>query len=207
MPGHVYSTFGHALLAATVILIISELFSYISRGFIFTSASLSLLKLLELYYCTIITGGGGGGGGGCPLGASSHAYRKKLNRHGGFLDNKYVFLYISVFTLEFLVLLSSSNGNVFIPGRDPVLNCASIPGTITSVEWLINGTRLEDLSLTNVETGFIGQGVLVFNNISVEYNNTNIQCRDNLSNGETEDSNNFTLLVQGEMEQLVNWWK
>ncbi len=39
---------------------------------------------------------------------------------------------------------------------------------------------------------------IVFNNISVEYNNTNIQCRATLSNGETEDSNNFTLLVQGE---------
>ncbi len=38
------------------------------------------------------------------------------------------------------------------------------------------------------------QGTLVFNNISVEYNNTNIQCRATLSNGET------TLLVQGERE-------
>ncbi len=44
------------------------------------------------------------------------------------------------------------------------------------------------------------QGALVFNSISVEYNNTNIQCRANLSNGETADSNNFTLLVQGERE-------
>ncbi len=106
--------------------------------------------------------------------------------------------------LYVLVLLISSNGNVFIPGRDPVLNCASLSDTtITSVEWLINGTRLEDLSLTNVETQFIElfrQGGLVFNNISVEYNNTNIQCRATLSNGETVDSNNFTLLVQGERE-------
>ncbi len=67
---------------------------------------------------------------------------------------------------------------------------------------MINRTRLvEDLGLTNVETQFIEltrQGILVFNNISVEYNNTNIQCRATLSNGETADSNNFTLLVQGE---------
>ncbi len=93
----------------------------------------------------------------------------------------------------------------FIPGHNPVLNCASISGTIaiTSVEWLLKGTRLEDLSLTNVETDFIElarQGVLLFNNISVEYNNTNIQCKVSLSNGETVDSNNFTLLVQGERE-------
>ncbi len=119
-----------------------------------------------------------------------------------------MFLYINyLFTLGFLVILSSSTGNVFIPGRNPVLSCASISDTITSVEWLINGTPLEDLSLTNVETQFIElfrQGGLVFNNISVEYNNTNIQCRATLSNGETVDSNNFTLLVQGER---VNWWK
>ncbi len=38
------------------------------------------------------------------------------------------------------------------------------------------------------------QGTLVFNNLSVEYNNINIQCRATLSNGET------TLLVQGERE-------
>ncbi len=99
--------------------------------------------------------------------------------------------------------LSSINGNVFIPGRNPTYSCASISGTITSVEWLINGTRLEDLSLTNVVTEFselTEQGTLRFNNISVEYNNTNIQCRATLSNGETVDSNNVTLLVQGERE-------
>ncbi len=121
-----------------------------------------------------------------------------------------MFLYINVFTFGFLVILNS-NGNVYITGRNPALSCASISGTtITSVEWLINGTRLEDLSLTNVETQFIElsrQGILVFNNISVEYNNTNILCRANLSNGETINSNDFTLLVQGEREQLVNWWK
>ncbi len=105
--------------------------------------------------------------------------------------------------LYVLVYLSSSNGDVFIPGRNPVLSCASPFDTITGVEWLINGTRLEDLSLTNVVTEFsqlFRQGGLVFNDISVEYNNTNIQCRATLSNGETVDSNNFTLLVQGERE-------
>ena len=72
---------------------------------------------------------------------------------------------------------------------------------ITSVQWLINGTRLEDLSLTNVGNEFspISRlGALVFINISVEYNNTNIQCRATLDNGETVDSNNSTLFVQGE---------
>ncbi len=68
---------------------------------------------------------------------------------------------------------------------------------------LINGTRLEDLSLTNVETEFSHlsrQGTLVFNNIYVENNDTSVQCRATLSNGETVNSNNSTLLVQGERE-------
>ncbi len=106
-----------------------------------------------------------------------------------------------------IVQLSSSNGNIFIPGgRNPVYSCASLSGTtITSVEWLINGTQLEDLGLTNVVTGLTEltkQEVLVFNNISVEYNNTNIQCRATLSNRETVDSNNDTLLVQGERAKV-----
>ncbi len=95
----------------------------------------------------------------------------------------------------------TSPGSVF-SGANPTLNCDSLL-TITSVEWLINGTRLDDLSLTNVAAEFsqlTRQGALVFNNISVEYNNTNIQCRATLSNGEAVDSNNSTLLVQGERE-------
>ncbi len=108
-------------------------------------------------------------------------------------------------TILFLVTLSSSNGIVFIPGDNPIYNCGSSSGAITiaSVEWFINGTQLEDLSLTNVETVFVElsrQGSLRFNNLSVKYNNTNIQCRATLSNGETVDSNNVALLVQGERE-------
>ncbi len=96
----------------------------------------------------------------------------------------------------------TSPGSVFVLGDNPVFNCVSLHGaTVTSVQWLINGTRLEDLSLTNVRTDFseiTEQGSLVFNNVPVEYNGTYIQCRVTLSNGETENSNNSTLLVQGE---------
>ncbi len=103
-----------------------------------------------------------------------------------------------------LVRLSSS-GDVFIPGVNPVFNCGAASDatiTIASVQWMINGTRLEDLSLINVETEFSqisGQGTLVFRNITEEYNNTNIQCR---ANGTTVDSNNVTLLVQGKREYI-----
>ncbi len=111
-----------------------------------------------------------------------------------------MFLYINLL-FDFLVTLIS-NSNVFIPGRDHVYICVSSTATIRSVQWLINGTRLEDLSLTNVETEFSEKSrraMLVFINISVEYNNTNIQCRATLSNGETVDSIDSTLLVQGKL--------
>ncbi len=88
-----------------------------------------------------------------------------------------------------------------IQGDDSRFNCLSTSVTFISVEWLINGTRLEDLSFTNVETPFTAAATvetLLFNNISVEYNNTNIQCRATYDNGDTADSNNITLLVQGE---------
>ncbi len=87
------------------------------------------------------------------------------------------------------------------------MSCASPSDTVTNVEWFINETQLEDLNLTNVVTDFsepTGLGILRFNDISVEYNNTNIQCRANLSDGETEDSNNVILLVQGEREEFIN---
>ena len=93
------------------------------------------------------------------------------------------------------------HGTVFTPGGNPIYNCVSSSATIASVEWLINGTGLEDLNLTNVVTEFselTGQGILLFNDVSVEYNNTNIQCRATLSNGDTVNSWTSTLVVQGE---------
>ncbi len=104
-------------------------------------------------------------------------------------------------------MLYYSNGNALIPGDNTIYYCWSSSGTIiTSVQWLINGTRLEDLNLTNVETEFSQLsrlGYLSFSDISVEYNNTNIQCRATF-NGETLNSNNSTLLVQGEREICIN---
>ncbi len=101
----------------------------------------------------------------------------------------------------YVVTLTSPRGNVYNRGDKPIFNCGSFRDTITSVQWLINETRFEDLNLTNVETEFSQQtrlGTLVFNNVCEKYNNTNIQCRVILSNGETADSRTSTFLVQGE---------
>ncbi len=97
------------------------------------------------------------------------------------------------------------SGNAFIPGdyfRE--YYCGSSSGTTTNVEWLINGTRLEDLNLNYyVRTyyrQYTRQGYLEFYYIMSYYNNTTIQCRATLNNGEIGDSNSPTLLVQGERE-------
>ncbi len=99
-------------------------------------------------------------------------------------------------------MLRSADNIISIPDDNSTYTCGSSSATITSVQWLINGTQFEDLNLTNVGTDFnefSRLGILLFSNLSVEYNNTNIQCRAVLNNGETLYSNNLTLLIQGEI--------
>ncbi len=65
----------------------------------------------------------------------------------------------------FLVWLWYFNGLVFIPGGYSEYYCGSSFITTANVQWLINGTRLEDLNLTRVGTyydQYTGQGVLRF---------------------------------------------
>ncbi len=64
----------------------------------------------------------------------------------------------------------------------------------------MNRTQLEDLDLGDgvrvVESR--STGILSFMNIPEEYNDTIIQCKATLTSGDIIDSNNATLLVQGE---------
>jgi len=95
---------------------------------------------------------------------------------------------------------------VLLPGTHSLYYCRSRFGNVASVQWLINGTLFEDLNLTNVGTEFVDvfhRGSLFFVNLSVNpYNNTIIQCRATYNNGEIVYSNNSTLLVQGERNDL-----
>ncbi len=75
-------------------------------------------------------------------------------------------------------------------------------------QWLVNGTRLEDLNLGDrVEVvNTIAASVLSFVNIPEEYNDTTIQCIANFTSGDRERiliSNNAILLVQGEEKLLA----
>ena len=74
-------------------------------------------------------------------------------------------------------------------------------GTIVGVQWLVNGTRVEDLNLGDdvvVEFSLAREeGNLLFRNIPAEYNETTIQCGANYSSGNSSTSDNVTLLLQG----------
>ena len=80
--------------------------------------------------------------------------------------------------------------------------CQALPeGTITHLQWLMNGSSLEDLNLDNVTARFtecIG-GILTFRNVPMEYNSTRITCAATITVNST--SRNVTrdslLLVQG----------
>ncbi len=68
-------------------------------------------------------------------------------------------------------------------------------------QWLVNGTRvenlnLEDMIMTDDRNNFVG--LILFMNITVDYNNTIVQCKVNFTSGDIILSDNATLLVQGE---------
>ena len=68
----------------------------------------------------------------------------------------------------------------------------------TAVEWVINGTLLEDPYPMGVTTAINvgGGGSLIFNNVPLDYNGTTVQCIAT-TNGNVKRTNNSTLLVQG----------
>ena len=66
-----------------------------------------------------------------------------------------------------------------------------------TVEWLVNGTLLEELYPMGVTTQTFGVGgSLNFNNVPLDYNGTTVQCIAN-TNGNVRRTNIGTLLVQG----------
>lgn len=90
---------------------------------------------------------------------------------------------------------------VSTPGGMASFQCLSVHGNITSIQWLVNGTHVEDLNLSNVTTAFdSGIGKLSFHYVPVEYNATRITCEANISSmgtGLIIGTQEAHLLVQG----------
>ncbi len=101
------------------------------------------------------------------------------------------------------VVLRPAGGIVSVQGGVARFFCSADTITITGVQWLLNGTALQDLNLSNVNTVFsndagIQTGLLAFTNLPLEYNMTCIVCIANTSSGVIE-SNNVSLVIQGLM--------
>ncbi len=64
-------------------------------------------------------------------------------------------------------------------------------------QWLVNGTRLEDLNRSDKVDGYVSHrtGVIIFLNVSAEYNGTTIQCIANFTSEEIVYSSPFKLGV------------
>ena len=71
-------------------------------------------------------------------------------------------------------------------------------GGIVSLQWLLNGVFLEDLSLNNVNSSLAGAlGTLIFSRVRLDQNSTSVSCSVNFTSGRVENSSNSLLLVQG----------
>ena len=85
-----------------------------------------------------------------------------------------------------------------IGGNFSFLCFSSIPSvSITSVEWLFNGTTV-DANTRDVTVNFLDDfrvGVLSLSNTGIRFNNTEIRCVANLTSGQVVTSNTATLLL------------
>ena len=90
---------------------------------------------------------------------------------------------------------------IVFEGGIEAFSCTATPET--TVEWLVNGTLLEEPYPMGVRTAeiiipnnvIIG-GSLIFNNITLDYNGTTVQCIAN-TDGNVRRTNIGTILVQG----------
>ncbi len=134
-------------------------------------------------------GGGGGRGGG-----GQRAHEQDLHFPAIIIQSTAIIYFVS--SGEHAAIPTPQR--VITPGEGTVFLCR-VTGTVEQVQWLVNGTQLEDINQRDgIEDGFtFGTGHLSFRDIPVEYNDTTIQCIVTLTSGDIIPSNNATLLVQG----------
>ena len=90
---------------------------------------------------------------------------------------------------------------VSVPGGDANFECIGASATLSSVQWLVNGTQLETLNLPNLTQIFFvdgSSGILIFEDIPLNYHNTDVQCSVTLSPGSSPVLSDVAhLLLQG----------
>ena len=96
---------------------------------------------------------------------------------------------------------------IVFEGDTNAFSCTSDPET--TVEWLVNGTLLEEpypmgITITEImiPNNIIIGGSLSYNNVPLDYNGTTVQCIAT-TNGNVKRTNIGTLLVQGKDTLLI----
>ena len=121
------------------------------------------------------------------------------------LHNLYVFvsLFIIVYVIPHDFFIST-------PGGSAEFRCIVEWHTVTDIQWIVNGSLLENLELTGVRTELgleVGVGVLYFENLPSEYNETTIRCRARFTTslgvqGTSTSPGATLLLLQGPLKLL-----
>ena len=103
------------------------------------------------------------------------------------------------FYLFYLAVFLESAKTVVIVGENAFFICQSYG--ITSVSWIINGTRFTDSRLINsfsiITPSLRNISYLSIPMAGIEYNNVTIQCEVTLNSGRTVLSKVIPMLVQG----------
>ena len=89
---------------------------------------------------------------------------------------------------------------VGVPGDNIAFLCSDPSRTALSVQWLVNGTLLENSRLVNVyhEFNTRSKSAELYFDLSLEHNVTTIQCIYNFAS-ENVSSETITLLLQGQL--------
>lgn len=97
-------------------------------------------------------------------------------------------------------MIHPDGGVVSVPGGGATFECSHNSRTLTGVQWLLNGTRLQDLNVRNVTAVFsdiLETGYLEFTNLPLEYNTTEISCMASVNSRMSLSSDSVLLRIQG----------
>ena len=108
-------------------------------------------------------------------------------------------LFVCVFVHAFVIAIATDvqirDEVMVFEGGNEAFSCTSTLGT--TVEWVVNGTLLEEPYPVGVTAeSFTTGGNLNFNNVPLDYNGTSVQCIAT-TGGNVRRTNIGTLLVQG----------
>lgn len=108
---------------------------------------------------------------------------------------------VMVYYVKLLLAGSLVTARVHHFGLSATFTCSSFDNIgITGVQWFLNGTQLDELNVMNISTYFFDDfyvAFLIFEDVTLQYNSTTVQCELRSTSGTTSLTPIRTLLVQG----------